>query len=205
MRESDARVLEDVGAKSPVTPMGEGSGGRVYVDSRGRAYKVPNGWLAALWLSDEADWLKAALKIKELRPFLPKFYKFHRAYGVIEREFVFGDVAVREELHHYQPLFRLIDEWSRVIGWTGPEYSASAFVFRGGDRNSPVLVDHGLAHRVGPLLVDHVEKKLSSDLDREEIEYLLEQIEDSLHNGTVNGAQGGNLRGRLTELLGEVP
>lgn len=205
MRPTDVEVLLDVGATAPVRLIGRGSGGIIYADARGRAYKVPNSRLGALWLEDEAAWLKAALTLPALRPFLPKLYRFHRATGVIEREFIFGDVASPEELVHYRPLFRLFDEGSEAVGWTGPEYSADAFVFRGGDRNDPVLVDHGLVHRVGPLLVGHVTKKLSCNLDREELEYLLEQVEDSLRTGTVNRDQGSHLRSRLLDRLNESP
>jgi hypothetical protein len=198
-------VLESIDARPPISLMGSGSGGRVYCDSRGRAYKVPKGPLPALWLEDEAAYLKVALTRPKLKPFLPKFYKLHHDLGIIEREFIYGDVATDADQRYLQPLFSLFNEESFRFGWSGPELSANAFVFRDGDQEHPILVDHGLAHRVGDLLVGHVHKRLARHPEREELWYLLDQVNDSIHHRTINPADGEHLRGRIEDALVDVP
>lgn len=156
VRAAAARALR-AGARPPLTFVGMGMTGVVFEDARGRGFKVgrrlsPENRKA---LSDEADWLRVASTVPEIRGRVARFGRYHRALNVIEREHVKSGVRPtwspkRAGRQDRWELHETIGRAMRRHGWSAPEFKEDSYVFAPG--RGWVLVDASLAHRVGSRL-----------------------------------------------------
>lgn len=154
-----ARLLS-AGAKPPLSYQGAGGFGFVVCDARGRGFKASRTRTKVDMrsLADEAEWLRVASTEPAIREHVARFYRWHPAEGVIERECL--RAKDREKVRTFgldTKLWNLHQTIRRVMlrnGWTAPEFKTDSYVVTR-DRG-PVLVDAGLAARVGVALAHEV-------------------------------------------------
>ncbi len=139
------------GARHPIDYVGRGMTGVVFRDARGRGYKVArNDRTARHIVGEEAEWLRAASPVPELRRHIARLVRYHRGLGVIERE----HIAAAPVPYGYSGKRRLL--WEEIVrvmkpyGWSAPEYKEDSFVYARG--RGWVLVDAGFVHRKGTRL-----------------------------------------------------
>lgn len=187
-------AILELGATPPLEFMGEGSTGKVFCDAAGHAWKVPHSLLPELWLADEAAWLREARLNPDIKPHVPKLYRWHDEAGILERECVIGPTASERDQAKLLPLVRKISRASREMGWTVPEQVHHAWVFRNGDPERPILVDPSLVHRLGEKLIRHVREVARYSLEDDVANYLDEQIGEAERLGTITSRFASELR-----------
>jgi hypothetical protein len=152
MPEIAERAL-DAGATPPLDYLGAGATAVVFCDKRGRGWKVARRVDSGV-VADEAEWLRTAAKVAEVKKYVPRFYAWHAAQGTIERACV---VADRENAWRWtrdlSDLHRRIEAEMVKHGWSAPEFKDDSYVIT---TNGPVLVDAGYANRLGHRLLRYV-------------------------------------------------
>lgn len=159
------------GAVPPLSYIGIGMTSIIFCDARRRGFKVgryPAGErsdVARRFLTDEAEWLATANQVPFVREHVARFYRFHPAELVIERECV---EAVEYRLPWGARKEGRLDRWDlhqaigralEPFGWTSPEYKDDSYVMTR-DRGW-VLVDASMGHRIGSRLVAWIADVLS--------------------------------------------
>jgi len=144
------------GAREPLTYIGAGMTGIVFVDANGIGYKVYRGLYDSMrsMAVNEFEWLTVAAQVLGSRVVHPLC--FDRDNLVLGREFIQGKPggwASNLSDHH-----RAIEREMLPHGWTAPEFKEDSYVFPEGSPKTPVLVDASMAHRVGDVLLAYVDE-----------------------------------------------
>lgn len=149
------------GATGPLDYLGAGMIGVVLGDAHGRAYKVARHDNSGDSLEEEADWLDAAARV----PFVAAQVSPRRAWRpdllVLVKDRIDGrDGRWGDESRLWDKTVA-IDKAMRAAHWTGPERKANSWIVTPDGRD--VLVDAGMAHRMGPVLVAYAEEVLRGE------------------------------------------
>lgn len=163
VRRAAVRALR-VGAKRPLRYVGMGMTAIVLCDARGRAFKVgrrPDSAANRAMLHDEAEWLRVASAMPEVRRHVARFYRFHAAENVIERECVRGGSHREDRNNARYDLHRAIEKAMLRHGWSAPEYKDDSYVYASG--RGWVLVDASMAHLVGTRLAARAARTLKGE------------------------------------------
>jgi len=161
-----------VGAKAPLTYVGAGMTGIVFCEQgkNGHAFKVgrdPSSAAVRETIADEAEWLRVAGTVPEIRAHVARLYQYHPEEVVIERE------CIRSGRSHYTgrstrstdtvlwELHRQIEKAMIPHGFTAPEFKSDSYVYARG--RGWVVVDAGFVHRVGGRLVAETVRRLAQD------------------------------------------
>lgn len=149
------------GAVMPLHYLGVGMSGFVVCDAHGRGFKAARSSKTARSLvADEAEWLRVASMVPFVREHVARMVRYHADLGVIERECVRAKTASKQGRYRHRTegdfydLHRAIETAMLPYGWTAPELKADSYVMTR-DRG-PVLVDAGMAQRVGTNLARDV-------------------------------------------------
>jgi hypothetical protein len=150
-----ARLLS-AGAQPPFSYQGAGGYGFVVCDARGRGFKASRtrAKVDMRSLADEAEWLRVASTEPAIRDHVARFYRWHPAEGVIERECL--RAKDREKVRTFgldTKLWNIHQTIRRVMlrnDWTAEElvhWFASAFqmTFNGNINGTPLLGPGGWA------------------------------------------------------------
>jgi hypothetical protein len=151
-----ARALA-AGAPPSLEFMGAGMTGVVFC-ADDIAYKVARTMkpINRSFFEDEAEWLEAASRVREVSLHVAPFYRFDPLTLVIER------ACPKSERSSYSygesKLFDLHQKIERAMiphGWSAPEYKPDSYVIT---THGPVLVDASMPSRVGQVLARYVEE-----------------------------------------------
>ncbi len=137
----------DAGARGELTYIGAGAEGITFCDEAGRAFKVGRGTRSSL--RDEAQWLKMASQIPNIKDHVPRGVRYDAANDVIVRECLVAKDTPRPP----KKLWKLYERMVAVMapyGYGKPEFKEDSFVMT---RRGPILVDAGFAIRRGRELV----------------------------------------------------
>lgn len=148
-------------AQAPLHYKGMGAYGVVFCDARGIGYKAARDPAESFYRSSferEAEWLRVASTIPEIKRHVAGFRYFHRDLLVIERECILGDSIRRSGRYTKDTrsdLHRTIGKVMLRNGFTMPEFKEDSYVWQTGrgwvlvDASSPLLTGHRLiAHAV---------------------------------------------------------
>jgi hypothetical protein len=156
-----AQRAMDSGAIEPLTYVGAGMTGIVFVDALGVAYKVYR-WLSPTSRSgavDEYEWLMAASEALGSDVAIPLWLDRDRL--VLAREYIEGKAggwASNLYDHHME-----IDRAMRPYGWTAPEFKEDSYIFPASSPKAPVLVDASMPRRIGDALLQYVDEIIAGD------------------------------------------
>lgn len=168
MVEDAARRALLVGARPPLRYVGAGMTATVLCDARNHAFKVarhPENATSRRGFSDEAEWLRVAGTVPEIRAHVARIYAFHAGKVIIERECVAGSRShysgrsTRSTSNVLWDLHRAIEKAMIPYGFTAPEFKEDSFAYSPG--RGWVVVDAGFAHKVGARLVAETMRRLA--------------------------------------------
>ncbi len=147
----------DAGASAPLEYMGAGMTG-VVLCSGDVAYKIGRRVSPILrrMLGDEAEWLKAAGAVRDVRKHVARLQDYDPRNIVIMRSCPRRDPEMSAYRYGEGRLSDLHSEIERLMlphGWTAPEFKADSYVIT---KKGPVLVDASMPARVGHVLLDYV-------------------------------------------------
>lgn len=129
--------------------VGAGASSIVFRDDHGSAYKVARSDFSKGMLRDEAEWFRDANKVLPWNTALLR--SWNEDEGVLEVDYVEeSDRPWPSKLYDFHVK---VEEIMLRHGWTAPEYKEDSYVYRNG---VPVLVDAGMAYRVGDNLVRYI-------------------------------------------------
>lgn len=155
-----ASRLAAAGARAPWTFLGVGASGFVVCDARGVGFKAGR-WPTSPAIADEAEWFRVANEVPGVREHVARLRRYHADLDVIERECVrpkSSDTVRRFKTEgDLWDLHRAIERAMLPFGWNAPELKADSYVLTR-DRGY-VLVDGGLAVRVGARLARHLARE----------------------------------------------
>lgn len=158
-----ARALA-AGAQPPLEYIGDGMTGVVFCVGD-VAYKVARHTSPSNHASfeDEAEWLITASYVRDVAPYVAQIHHFDADNLVIERDCVRPDPDRTPYRYGEGKLFDLHRNIERAMlphGWSAPEFKLDSYVITLG---GPVLVDAGMASRVGSELARYVEAVVSGE------------------------------------------
>jgi len=178
------------GAEPSLEYMGMGMTAVVFCDPH-FAFKVARG--KGSMLADEADWLRTAGTIPEVRPHVAKLEHWDPVNRVIVRECVRGERGTWGGSGKIHALWDKLAPYMLAEGWLMPELKEDSVVFVHGGLTpearanarplprrsaarfaripgTPVIVDAGFVSRVSNRLLGYVEKILDGKIDPGEYE-----------------------------------
>ncbi len=185
LAEAGDRAIK-AGATEPLTYIGAGMTGIVFLDSKGLGYKVYR-WLSDSTRSmavDEFEWLVAAQPVLESR--VVRVMGFDENNLVLIREFIKGRPGRwGSNLYDHH---RALEQAMLPHGWGAPEFKEDSYVFPEDSPKTPVLVDASMARRVGDVLLAYVDEIITGVRP-----WLIERPEDlgfalraEASNGTIS-------------------
>lgn len=199
------------GARPPLRYLGAGMFGIVYGDHWGRAWKVarigdvsaaPKGRLFMLdEIGSEYEWLRAAAQ-SEISRHVPEAYAIYPDQIVLEREFVEGYEGTWADDRRLMDLHKTIEAAMLPRGWTAPEFKENSYIIK--PDNTPVLVDVGMAMRVGMNLTGYVEAVLGGLPSHENWRDLAFALLSEMRQKTVPEGVAKELISRLIEKDPEI-
>lgn len=147
----------DAGATAPLQYMGAGMTGVVFCNGD-VAYKVARrvSPLLRRMLGDEAEWLAAAGRVRDVRKHVARLHGYDPQSIVIVRECPRRDPEMTSYRYGERRLSDLHSEIEHKMiphGWTAPEFKPDSYVIT---KSGPVLVDASMPARVGHVLLDYV-------------------------------------------------
>ena len=188
------RVIS-AGAKPPFTYLGAGMTSIVICDASGtRAFKIARSLAPFLYrmLESEGEFLQAAAKVSGVREHIPRLHGFDPARMILGRECVNGRAGGWSSESELFVLHREIEKKMIPHGWTSPEFKGDSWV-RTVDRRW-ILVDAGMAHRVGRALVEYADDVLHNRrLHPEPASDIAFQVYRETREGTIPEATGERL------------
>lgn len=192
LKEARKRVLA-AGAQPPVRYIASGLTAYVFCDGQGLAWKIAKSSLFLYPLEDEAEWLAIASADPDMAGLVPRFVDW-KPDGILVRECINGTVIGPERSSIR--VWRRIGEVMKKHGWTAPESSESNFICPDRECLSPVMVDLGYAHRIGPNLEKWISDVIAAG-DKRRIEYAAIEVLHSKLDHDIDPVRASALQEKL--------
>ncbi|MFH1689717.1 MAG: hypothetical protein ABIE42_05700 [Candidatus Eisenbacteria bacterium] len=200
-----SRIAVGAGAKPPLTYIGIGMTGIVFCDSAGRwAFKVARDTTETVYrlFEAEAEWLRAAGKVAGVRQHVARFGRWvGKGWPCVVRECVWGRPGAWADERDLFDLHQDIEKRMIPHGWTAPEFKGDSYIYVGakedwldekakmwrkGSKGKPILVDAGMAHRVGAVLLQYTAEVMRGERrNPESLTDLAFQIRREIGGGTI--------------------
>lgn len=205
-RESTATVIaagkdaiaaaRSAGARGRLDYLGAGMTGVVLGDAYGRAFKVARNPHAGARLEEEADWLAAAARVPSVAEHVSPLRAWYPDLLVLVKDRIDGRPGRWDDDPRLWGKLAEIDAVMRKEAhWSGPERKPDSWIVTPDGRD--VLVDAGMAFRMGPVLVAYAEEVLRGERP-------LADPEDVARELLADASAGNTPRDEATRLVGAL-